>query len=251
MMRNLYDFLFGGSLAGAVRPGSHMTAVSHIGFRLATMLFAILMGVQSIWLSLPELLRPHITWSPTEEVSAADTAQHHGAAAWAASIGTIRGDVWAESAFTYQDLLQGNAPPNAEPTQALQHVRASLDHALKDAPHQSNAWLLLAALEQRYPSGHFNVTEALRMSYYTGPSEQDLMPIRLRLTAQLDLFSDVEMRQFATRDLRLLVARKRLSATAKAYNLASPAGKLFIEQTVRDFNSSCVESRRSGKSVRN
>jgi hypothetical protein len=226
-----------------------MTAVSHVGFRLATMLFAILIGVQSVWLSLPELLRPHITWSPTEEVPAADTAQHRGAAAWAASIGTIRGGLWAESAFTYSNLLQGNARLNAAPIQALQHVRASLDHALKDAPHQSNAWLFLAALEQRYPSGRFNVIESLRMSYYTGPSEQDLMPLRLRLTAQLDLFSDVEMRQFATRDLRLLLARKRLSVIAKAYDLASPAGKLFIEQTIRDIDPSLIESLRSGKSI--
>jgi hypothetical protein len=34
------------------------------------------------------------------------------------------------------------------------------------------------------------------MSYYTGPNEQALVPLRLRIAVQLDASKDIEMRQF-------------------------------------------------------
>ena len=146
------------------------------------------------------------------------------------------------SAFTYSDLLWGGPAPSADLPQALQYVRASLDHAINDAPHQSDAWLFLAVLASRYPSQGLNAIEALRMSYYTGPSEQDLMPLRLRLMANLDTFGDVDMRQLASWELRSLTARKQISAIAEAYKVASPAGKQFIEQTVGAIDPAMSES---------
>ena len=84
------------------------------------------------------------------------------------------------------------------------------------------------------------------MSYYTGPSEQDLMPLRLRIATYSDVLTDIEMRQFATRDLRLLLARHEKSAIAEAYNAASPAGKRFIEQTVGEIDPSALVLLRAG-----
>ena len=223
-----------------------MNAVPHTFFRLATQLFAILLGVLFIWLLLPELSRPGIERLPTDQASAAAAAKWRNAAALAASIGIIRGDLWAESAFTYSDLLWGGASPGTDLTQALQHAHISLENALKLAPHQSEAWLFLAALTSRFPSEGFNATEALRMSYYTGPSEPNFMPLRLRLMAHLDAFGDVEFQQFASRDLRSLIARKQTSAIADAYRDASPPGKRFIEKTVADIDPSVVDLLRSG-----
>jgi hypothetical protein len=217
-----------------------MNEIPYLSFRLATQLFAILLGALSFWLLLPELSRPGIARLPTDQVSAAIAAKQRSAAAFAASIGTIRGDLWAESAFTYSDLLWGG--PSADLTQAFQQAHISVEKALKLAPHQSAAWLFLAALTSHYPSQGFNPTEALRMSYYTGPSERDFMPLRLRLMARLDAFGDVELQQFASWDLRSLVARKQISAIGEVYREASPAGKRFIEQTVADIDSSAVES---------
>jgi hypothetical protein len=71
------------------------------------------------------------------------------------------------------------------------------------------------------------------------------MPLRLRLMARLDAFGDVELQQFASWDLRSLVARKQTSAIGEVYREASPAGKRFIEQTVADIDPSLVESFRS------
>jgi hypothetical protein len=222
-----------------------MNELPHLFFRFATQLFAILLGALSLWLLLPELSRPGIERLPTDQVSAAIAAKQRSAAAFAASIGTIRGDLWAESAFTYSDLLWRGGGPSADLTQASQHAHISVQNAVKLAPHQSEAWLFLAALTSHYPSQGFNPTEALRMSYYTGPSERDFMPSRLRLMARLDAFGDVELQQFASWDLRSLIARKQASAIAEVYREASPAGKRFIEQTVADIDSSVVESLRS------
>ena len=224
-----------------------MNRVPHIFFRFATQLFAILLGVLFIWLLLSEMSRPSIQRLPTDQVSAAAAEKWRGAAAFAASIGVIRGDLWAESAFTYSNLLWDAADPGKDLTQALQHAHLSLENALKLAPHESAAWLLLAALTSRYPSQGFNATEALRMSYYTGPSERDFMPLRLRLVATLNAFGDVELKQFASRDVRSLVARKQTSALAEAYKDASSTGRRFIEQTVGDIDPSVVQSLRAGE----
>jgi hypothetical protein len=221
-----------------------MSEVPQIFFRFATRLFAILLGVLSIWLLLPELSRSGIERLPTDQVSAAMAAKWRSAAAFAASIGIIRGDLWAESAYTYSDLW-GDRGPSANLTQALQHARVSAENALKLAPHQSGVWLFLAALMSHHPSPGLNPTEILRMSYYTGPREQDLMPLRLHLMARLDTFGDAELQQFASWDLRSLIARKQTTAIAEAYREASPAGKHFIEQTVADIDPSVVELVRS------
>jgi hypothetical protein len=220
-----------------------MNEVPQIFFRFATRLFATLLGVLSIWLLLSELSRSGIERLATDQSSAAMAAKQRSAAAFAASIGIIRGDLWAESAFTYSDLLWGNGSVNL--TQALQHAHINAGNALKLAPHQSGAWLFLAALMSRHPSQGLDPTETLRMSYYTGPSARELMPLRLRLMARLDAFGDGELQQFASWDLRALIAQKQTTAIAEAYREASSAGKRLIEQAVADIDPSAVELVRS------
>jgi hypothetical protein len=221
---------------------------SQAAFRLTTMLFAVLLGVQCVWLLLAELARPDINGLPANAAFAAAAAKQRDAASWAASIGAIRGDLWAKSAFTYADLLWAEQAPsaNTDLTKTLARARVSLDHALDDGPHQSSAWLLLAGLALRFPSLGLDPMEPLKMSYYTGPSEQQLVPLRLRIAVHSDRLSDIEIRQFVGRDLRLLLARNQKSAIAEAYNAASPAGRSFIEQAVGDVDPSARDSLRTG-----
>ena len=80
------------------------------------------------------------------------------------------------------------------------------------------------------------------MSYYTGPSDQDLVPLRLSVAMQSGIFTDVEMRYLISRDIRLLLARKQNVALAEIYNAASLNGKSFI----RDTDPSIVDAIRSG-----
>jgi hypothetical protein len=221
-----------------------MNAPSHIGFRLATLAFAVLLGVQCIWLLLAELSRPNLIRLPTEAQAAAAAVEQRSDAAWAAWIGSIRGDLWAESAFTYADLLWTGTDPDQ--MKSLERARARLDYALDDAPHQAGAWLLLAGLASRYHWPNLNATEALKMSYFTGPSDEALMPLRLRVAAASEAIGDTDVQELVRRDLRLLLAQKRKSAVAEAYAGASPAGKRLIEGAVGEIDPSNLESLRVG-----
>lgn len=235
---------------------SPKTASPHIAFRLTLLLFAAVLSLQCIWLLLPQFLGTVPDRLPTDPASAAAAAQERGAAARAASIGIFRGDLWAASAFTYADLLWKSVDFKAGPALAMQHARAnldalqraraSLDRAVIDAPHRAGAWLLLAALAWRYPALDSDSLEALKMSYYTGPSEPNLMPLRLLIAMRSDVFTDSEISELVERDLRFFLATNHKSVVADAYRAATPAGKEFIEHTVSKFDPSAVESLRAG-----
>jgi hypothetical protein len=218
-----------------------MNQPSHRGFRAATMLLAIMLGVQCVWLLFAEFARPGIYRLPTDAAAAGAARNKRIDAGWAAMIGAIRGDLWAECAFTYADLMWSDAGSGA----ILAQARSSLDHALADAPHQSGAWLLLAGLALRHRLPGIDAKEAVKMSYYTGPSELDLMPLRLRIAAHSDAFSDIELRVSISREVRLLIAHQQKSAILAAYKVASPGGRQFIEQTIREIDPSGVESLRA------
>ncbi len=172
-------------------------------------------------------------------------AKERDRAAWAAAIGAIRGELWAQSAFTYADLMFGETEESGDVVRKLAHARVRLEHALNEAPAQPAVWLLRAGLGLRHPSLRFDIAEALKMSYYTGPSEQDLIPLRLRLAALSGAISDVDLLPSIRRDLRLLLAQKQQSAIADAYGAASPSGKRFIEQILGDIDRAAVESLRT------
>ncbi|MFZ0721871.1 MAG: hypothetical protein WAM99_13500, partial [Xanthobacteraceae bacterium] len=93
------------------QPSANRRKPSPIGFRLSILLFAILLGAQCVWLLLPELLWPRIYQLPID--ATATTDKQHAAADWAASIAAVRGDLWAESAFTYAALIVNPSGPAA------------------------------------------------------------------------------------------------------------------------------------------
>jgi hypothetical protein len=211
-------------------------------FSLATLLIAVLMGLQGLWILLPELSQPGIAELPTDSISAASASvtSRRDAAIWAARTGAIRGDLWAESAFTYADLLWDSAIDNAALIPELQRARKRLYRTLDEAPENSGAWLLLAGLALRYPSIAQDPTAALKMSYYTGPTEKHLMSLRLRIAAQTDAFNDFEVRQFVIRDLHMFLAQHQVPAIAEAYHVASPIGKNFIKNAVSEIDPSAL-----------
>jgi hypothetical protein len=215
-----------------------MNEPSHLAFRLATSLFAILLGVQCVWLLLAEFFRSDIYRLPTDAATAAAARNERINAGRAAMIGAVRGDLWAESAFTYADLMLGDGREGTDLVQA----RSSINYALTDAPHQSSVWLLLAGLASRYRLPNVDVKEVVRMSYYTGPSELELMPLRLWIAVHSDAFTDIELGDSISREVRLLFAHQQKSAIVAAHNAASSMGRQFIEQTIRKIDPSAAES---------
>jgi|HubBroStandDraft_4_1064222.scaffolds.fasta_scaffold15504_2 hypothetical protein len=215
-------------------------------FRIATLAFAMVLGAQSIWLLLAEFSRPGINSMPTDSQSAALAAKQRNDATWAAWIGAVRGDLWADSAYTYSDLLWANSSNSSENAPSMALVRDRLDRAVGYAPNQPGAWLLLAGLASRYRWSKPDPAEALKMSYYTGPSELQLMPLRLLVTVQLDALNDSELQLLARRDIRLLFAHQGEPVVIQAYQSATPAGKHFIEQVIGEIDPTFVESLRGG-----
>jgi hypothetical protein len=216
-----------------------MDQASKLTFRIATSLFAMLLGIQCAWLLLSELSRSAISRLPTDAASAAAARNERINASLAARTGAIRGDLWAESAFTYADLIWRDAR-EGELVQAC----LSTNYALSAAPPQSSVWLLLAGLASRYQLPSIDVKEAVKMSYYTGPSELELMPLRLWIAIHSDASSDIELRDFISREVRLLFTHQQRSAIVAAYNAALPVGRQFIEQTIREIDPSAAESLR-------
>ena len=80
------------------------------------------------------------------------------------------------------------------------------------------------------------------MSFFTGPSEQDLLAFRLRIAVETDAVADDEIRPLVARDLRLLLARRQDLAITDAYDAASLAGKRMIETSVGEINPSLAKT---------
>jgi hypothetical protein len=223
-------------------PGMDWTPQS--GLRLAAFLFAVSLGLQGAWLLAAELIRPDIDQLPTDTATAAIAAKKRVAATVAASAGAVRGDLWAQSAYTYANLLWPEKAPNSSTLEVLR-ARKILDRALYWGPPQSGAWLLLAGLAEEFRLAGVAPSEALKMSYYTGPSEHPLIPLRLRIAVRANKFDDFEIRQFVSRDLRLLLAQNKKSVIAEALEAASPAGRSFMEQAIKDIDPSALNSLRT------
>ncbi len=221
-----------------------MSAQRRIGFRRLILLGALALSLQSFWLLSAQFTRSTLDRLPTDATAATAAAQQRDRAAQAASLGSVRGDLWAFDAYTYANLLFGENTPRAgaDLVRDLTKARAALDHALRYAPHQSSAWLFLAGLAARYPSLGPSAKEALKMSFFTGPSEQELLPLRLRIAAEADSLSDDEIQPLVRRDLRLLLAQRQDMAIAEAYDAASPVGKRVIEKVVGESNPSLARS---------
>jgi hypothetical protein len=217
-----------------------MNAPSHITFRLVALTFAVLLGLQCVWLLLAEFPLPNLVGLPTEGQTAAGAAEKRGDATWAASIGSVRGDLWIQCAFTYADLLWDAPGTDPDSTHSLEHARATLDRAIDYAPHQSGAWVLLAGLASRVHWPNLDAAEALKMSYYTGPSEEALPALRLLVAARFQSLDDTELQELIRRDLRLLLAEQNTLAIVDAYRDASPAGRSFVKATIADIDPSSL-----------
>jgi hypothetical protein len=80
------------------------------------------------------------------------------------------------------------------------------------------------------------------MSYYTGPSDRSLAPLRLKIAIQSESFSDDEMRQLISRDIRILLSQKQIPTIAGIFSTATLNAKLFLEETIRDIDPSALDS---------
>ena len=97
---------------------------------------------------LPELISPKATGLSFDRNSAEAAAARQSSAILAARIGAIRGDLWANAAFTGARFMWTDRSTSLDRTRLdqLEQAKANAETALALAPINGAAWLFLAKL---------------------------------------------------------------------------------------------------------
>ena len=206
--------------------------------RVALALFGLLLITQAAWILSAERYSQDHFWSSTEK-NAGSIGARREEIRKAASIAKVRGDLWAQSAFALV------AQPWTDPAAELDHdhIREPALNAsartLRYSPHRGDAWLMLAALADRYRPAGYDTGALLKMSYYTAPNELGLLPLRLHIALHGDVVvSDPELREMVKRDINLVVSRQPAlrPALVAAYRTASVDGKILAERLISEVD---------------
>jgi hypothetical protein len=213
---------------------------SNLVFRLGMSLYGVILGAVSLWLLLAEFSRTRVTTLPISPELAASAATQRNDAIWAARAGHVRGDLWAESTFTFGDL-QWSASVSP---QLLDEAKANATRALSLSPANYSVWLLLTDLALRFGWETPNPVEAIKMAYYSGPHEDALFPLRLLAAARLDDATDPELERLLRSDVEsALMFRPNLRpAVLSAYNHGTPQARHVIQAVASQIDSAFAQN---------
>jgi hypothetical protein len=218
-------------------------------FRNNILIFAGVLAVQGAWLVAAEFFRPILPYFPQDKVSEERAAAAGSAAVTAASIGWVRGDLWTDAAIALSSGFTSEAVGEGAPqmTQPRDRARAVAERAARLSPHDSRTWLLLAALDSRFDWPNREVANRLKMSYYTGPNELALAPLRIRIATRSMAITDAELEILVAQEIRTIILRHQdqKPSLVAAYRDASPEGKQFVEATVGDLDKNLVAAMRA------
>ena len=198
-------------------------------------LLACILALQAAWVLAFEFARSPLLHDDAMRSAGASAAEQRRAV-MAASIGLMRGDLWADAALAF---LNPASPADLAPA-AVEQLRAAASRALALAPHDARIWIVLALADSRFDWLNGNASAAVRMSYYTGPNETRLIPLRLSLAAHSSALAEADFQQLFRRDLRIAAANGAgvQHAIAAAYRDAPPNAKHLIEETLDDIDPS-------------
>lgn len=213
-------------------------------FRLGLALYGVILGAASLWLLLTELPRTSVAVLPANRDAAAAAASRRDDALWSARVGRLRGELWAESSFTFADL-EWAASASAS---LLDEAKASASRAVRLSPTNSSVWLLLADLASRYRWEAPKPIETIKMAYYSGPHEDGLIPLRLMMSARLGDATDAEFERLFRSDVEtVLMSRPSLRpALVSAYNQGTPSARHLILDVASQIDSAFAQSLPSG-----
>jgi hypothetical protein len=216
------------------------------------LIFASVLGMQAVWLVTADLIRPRLPYFPQDKASEQRAWAARSATLTAASIGWIRGDLWTDAAMVLSSGLANATAEQHEPQMRPQRneARAVAQRAARLSPHDSRAWLLLAALDSRFDWPSRDDANRLKMSYFTGPNELDLAPMRIRIAVHSSAITDAELQNLVGQEIRSIVLRHQdlKPSLLTAYRDGSPEGKEFLEATIADLDKSFLATLRAGGS---
>jgi hypothetical protein len=207
-------------------------------FRIATLLTALVLGWFAIATIFAEALTPK-TQQFSQALALPDPIPYGSLADWAVTAAPLRGDLLADIAMARAApvLNLGKAPPSPEIMATREAALTTAKQSLSLAPHSSSTWLLVAMLQSGGPRQEA-AAEALKMSYLTSPADANLIPARLAILSASTAIADVELKNLARGDIRLILTRRPdlKAAITNAYLRGSADGKAYIAEVVRSLD---------------
>ena len=208
--------------------------------RVALALFGVFVSMQAAWILLAERHRLNHVRLPVDGQTATIAFAEQDRIKQAASLAVVRGDLWAESAFTYGGQLWIDQAMELDAggrlnTEALK----ALIEALRYSPHRGDVWLMFAALAAQYKWSGYQPSLLLKMSYYTAPNELALFPLRLNVSLHAKgVIDDAELQEMARRDISVILTRAPAlkPALVAAYRTALPQGKAVVERVISEID---------------
>jgi hypothetical protein len=210
------------------------------GLRVALALFGVFLSAQAAWILLPERHRLNHVQLPFDGETATIAFDEQDKIKHAASLAVVRGDLWAESAFTYGSQLWIDRTMELDAGDQLNtKAPETLTRALRYSPHRGDVWLMFAALADKYKWSGYQPSLLLKMSYYTAPNELALFPARLNVSLHAKgVIDDAELQDMVRRDISVILTRAPAlkPALVAAYRSASPQGKVFAERAISEID---------------
>ncbi|MBV9567368.1 MAG: kinase/pyrophosphorylase [Hyphomicrobiales bacterium] len=226
----------------------HLKTRSRAGFRLAATAFAVLLAVAALWILSAEALRPRLASFPAAAAAATATPSERERGEMSARIGLVRGDLWAGYAMTLIPQLPQEIAKGGTVTGRLAELaRAAAEHAASLSPHDARIWLLLAAVASQIDRSGHETDGALRMSYYTGPTELALFPLRLSIATRSGAIGDADLQLLVGQEIRTILTRRPdlKPWILVAYRNASSEGRRFIESTAGELDPALLATLRA------
>lgn len=216
-------------------------------FRLLALVIVVVAGLFSITSLIAEFMRPPGLSLPSRD-SEAPSPQAVSAAGLASAIAPFRTDLKAGYAIALAGAALRSSASSSQSTDN-EAAQNAVQSALKFGPHDSRMWLVLAQLRAQGNLGDPLVTEALKMSYFTGPNRAELIPIRLDLVTTSNALSDADLSELARSDVRAMLMQlsDQRAALIKDYVRASATGKKFLENSVEMLDPTFAASLRNAK----
>jgi hypothetical protein len=217
---------------------------------IALTLFGIFLSAQAAWILLAERYPSSHIGLPLDAKAATNAFAERDRIRQAASLAVVRGDLWAESAFTYAGRLWSDQTTDSNAAdKSNAEVLNALNQALRYAPHRGDVWLMFAALADQYKWAGYRAGALLKMSYYTAPNELALFPLRLNVSLRArGAIDDAELQDLVRRDIGVILTRVPAlkPALVAAYRSALPQGKTFVERVISDIDPGYLSVVRAG-----
>ena len=208
--------------------------------RVALTSFSVFLTAQAAWILLAERHRLNHIRLPVDGRTAAIAFAERDKIKQAASLAVVRGDLWAESAFTYGSLLWIDRAIWLDAGDQLNtEALKTLTRALRYSPHRGDVWLMFAALANKYKWSGYQPSLLLKMSYYTAPNELALLPLRLDVSLHAKgMIDDAELQDMVRPDTSVILTRAPAlkPALVAAYRSALPQGKVFAERVISEID---------------